>query len=109
MRPKAMPWILGIAFLLTTTFWGQTSVQSDDNANGQASVQTDISGTQASGGISGSAAAESKKGLAAGTTFNAALVTALDSKKAKPGDQVFAHTMEGVRAERKTILPKGTN
>ena len=108
MRPKAMPSMLGIAFLLTTTFWAQTSVQSDGNLNGQASIQIDENGTQASGGVSGSAAAESNKGLAAGTTFNAALVTALDSKRAKPGDQVVARTTESVRAEGKTILPKGT-
>jgi hypothetical protein len=111
MRSKLMPSIIGIALFLTTTLWGQTSAQTGANANGQASVQADKSGTQASGSVSGSGAAESNEanaGLAAGTTFNGTLVTALDSKKVKSGDQVVARTTENVKAQGKTVLPKGT-
>jgi hypothetical protein len=111
MRSKLVPFVVGIALFLTTTLWGQTSAQGGANANAQASVQTDKSSTQASANASGSGAAGSDKanaGLAAGTTFNGTLVTALDSKKIKSGDQVVARTTENVKAQGKTVLPKGT-
>src|SRR5581483_9800018 len=55
-----------------------------------------------------SSQASANAGLAAGTTFNAALVTSLDSRKTQAGSEVVARTTENVRSEGKTILPKGT-
>jgi hypothetical protein len=47
--------------------------------------------------------------LAGGTRISAELNSSLDSKKAKPGDAVTAHTTEAVKsADDRTILPKGT-
>jgi hypothetical protein len=111
MRSKLVPSIIGTALFLTTTLWGQTFAQGGANANGQASIQADKSSAQASSSASGSGTAESNNtnaGLAAGTTFNGTLVTALDSKKVKSGDQVVARTTENVKAQGKTVLPKGT-
>lgn len=47
--------------------------------------------------------------LASGTVINAKLDSSVDSKKAKPGQQVTAHTIEDVKStDGRTILPKGT-
>jgi hypothetical protein len=51
----------------------------------------------------------SEASLAGGTAINATLNSSIDSKKAKPGEQIAAHTMEAVKsADGRTILPKGT-
>src|ERR1700720_4764426 len=51
----------------------------------------------------------SEASLAGGTAINATLNSSLDSKKAKPGEQITAHTMEAVKStDGRTILPKGT-
>jgi hypothetical protein len=51
----------------------------------------------------------SEASLAGGTAINAALNSSLDSKKAKPGEQITAHTVEAVKStDGRTILPKGT-
>src|SRR5258706_12456003 len=53
--------------------------------------------------------ASSEASLAGGTAINAALNSSIDSKKAKPGEQITAHTMEAVKStDGRTILPKGT-
>ena len=46
--------------------------------------------------------------LGAGTTFNASLDDALDSRKSKAGDTVTAETAEDVSYEQCLIFPKGT-
>src|SRR5260370_12651179 len=54
-------------------------------------------------------AASSEASLAGGTAINAALNTSVDSKKAKSGEQITAHTTEAVKStDGRTILPKGT-
>jgi hypothetical protein len=54
-------------------------------------------------------AASSEASLAGGTAINAALNTSIDSKKAKSGEQITAHTTEAVKStDGRTILPKGT-
>src|SRR5882762_7572934 len=94
--------------------FGQTSAQAGGQASGSASAQTSQSGAQASTGVSASASSnqgkqgEQEGSLAAGTAVNAQLNQALDSKKAKAGDPVVAHTTEPVKSEGKTVLPKGT-
>jgi Bacterial conjugation TrbI-like protein len=46
--------------------------------------------------------------LASGTVINAELNSSIDSKKAKPGEQVTAHTTEAVKStDGRTILPRG--
>src|SRR5258708_26853465 len=53
--------------------------------------------------------AGSEASLAGGTVINAELNSSIDSKKAKPGEQITAHTTEAVRsADGRAILPKGT-
>jgi hypothetical protein len=49
----------------------------------------------------------SSAAIADGTAINAALGTSVDSKKAKPGDEVTARTTEAVKAQGKTVVPKG--
>ena len=54
-------------------------------------------------------AASNEASLAGGTAINAALNTSIDSKKAKSGEQITAHTTEAVKStDGRTILPKGT-
>src|SRR5437899_8909291 len=69
--------------------------------------------TQASGNASASAAASAQNGqangsLAAGTAFNAALSSPIDSKKCKPGDTVNAHNTEAANSDGKTVNHKST-
>jgi hypothetical protein len=49
----------------------------------------------------------SAAGLPGGTAVNAELNSSVDSKKAKVGDEVEAHTTEEIRYAGKTIVPKG--
>ena len=52
---------------------------------------------------------QSEASLAGGTTIKAELNSSIDSKKAKAGDPVMAHTTEAVKSpDDRTILPKGT-
>jgi hypothetical protein len=47
--------------------------------------------------------------LSGGTVVNAALNSSIDSKKAKPGDQIVAHITEAVKSsDGRTVLPNGT-
>src|ERR1700676_4735738 len=51
----------------------------------------------------------SEASLAGGTAINAELDSSIDSKKAKPGEQITAHITEAVRStDGRAILPKGT-
>ena len=51
----------------------------------------------------------SEAALAGGTAINAVLNSSVDSKKAKPGEQITAHTVDAVKSpDGRTILPKGT-
>jgi hypothetical protein len=97
--------------LLNTLLWSQTTAQTNATANGRASASAgnhDLS-SGVSSSTSGSAHSNGTNyGLEAGTGFNAALVTSVDSKRAKSGDGSAARTTENVRAEGKTVLPKGT-
>jgi hypothetical protein len=46
--------------------------------------------------------------LCVGTAFNATLLDALDTRRAKPGDPVTAEVVENVVYERTVVFPKGT-
>src|ERR1700747_1063043 len=51
----------------------------------------------------------SEASLAGGTPINAVLNSSIDSKKAKPGEQITAHTIDAVKSsDGRMILPKGT-
>ena len=113
MKRTAMALMIGIVFLLNSMVWAQTSAHTETQVNGQAAVQGNQTNAQVSSGVSSSSSVSTQSnqanaGLAAGTAFNAALNTSVDSKKAKVGDEITARTMETVRADGKTILPKGT-
>ena len=45
--------------------------------------------------------------LAPGTTLNAVLTGSIDSKKAKVGDAVSAHSTEALKSGGKIVVPKG--
>lgn len=51
----------------------------------------------------------SEASLAGGTAINAELNSSIDSKNAKPGEQITAHITEAVKStDGRAILPKGT-
>lgn len=87
--------------------------QAGAQTSGQASVEAGKTQAQAGASSSTSATAAAQNGqanaaLASGTTFNAELSSPVDSKKCKPGDAVAAKTSEAVKAEGKTVIPKGS-
>jgi hypothetical protein len=80
---------------------------------GQAQASGSASGTNAQVSGNADAGASVKQGetsgsLAAGTAMNAQLSKPVDSKKAKAGDDVEAHTTEAVKSDGKVVIPKGT-
>ncbi len=100
-------------FALSTAAQSQTGAQAGAQTNAQGNAQASKQGAQASGSgaAASSAAAQTEQGnaaLANGSTFNAALNAPIDSKKAKPGDPVTAHTTEPAKSDGKTVLPRGT-
>jgi len=103
--------LVGATIVLSAAAQAQTSAQAGAQANGQVSVQADETHAQAPGGASASSSAQSNRtnaGLSSGTVFNATLSSPVDSKKSKPGDVITARTVESVKSEGKTVLPKGT-
>jgi hypothetical protein len=113
MKRPTMIFFACVAFTLSSVAQEQTGAQVGAQANSQTSVQADKTHAQASGKASASSSAsapstQTNAGLASGTAFNAALNTPVDSKKAKPGDPVTAHTTESVKSDSKTTFPKGT-
>jgi hypothetical protein len=106
--------LLGVTlFALSTAAQSQTGAQAGAQTSTQANAQASKQGAQASGNgaAASSAAAQAGHGnaaLANGSTFNAALNAPVDSKKAKPGDPVTAHTTEPAKSDGKTVMPKNT-
>ena len=81
-------------------------------AQGSASASTQATAGQTSGSAAAAANASGQAGqagaaVASGTAMNAALNSPIDSKKAKPGDPVTAHTTEPVKSDGQTVIPKG--
>lgn len=111
MKRTTIILVFGIACSLNAVSKAQTGVQTDTQTSGQASVQHDQSHAQISSGASSSVSAQPgsmNAGLSSATTFNAVLNAPVDSKKAKAGDSITAHTVENVKADGKTVLPRGT-
>lgn len=104
---------LAVGLLFAAAAAAQAGAQAGAQANGQASVQANPQGANASanGNTASQAAAntpETNAGVASGTAINAALNKSIDSKKAKPGDRVVAHTTQNVKEHGKTVIPRGT-
>ena len=98
---------------LTLDVQAQTGAQAGAQTSGQANAQAGK--TQAQSGASSSTSAgamtqngQANAGLTSGTTFNAELSSPVDSRKCKPGDAVNGKTTEAVKAEGKTVIPKGS-
>src|SRR6266567_6165226 len=110
MNRAGMAIVVGAFFCMSAAARAQTGAQAGAQSSSQTSVQAGQA--QASGSASASTAASAQNGpangsLAAGTAFNAALSSPIDSKKCKPGDAVTAHTTEAVKSEGRTVIPKG--
>src|SRR5437762_1373138 len=100
-------------FALAPFAHAQRGAEVGAQASGQASAEAGKTQAQAGASSSTSAGAAAQNGqanaaLASGTTFNAELSSPVDSKKCKPGDAVNAKTTEAVKAEGKTVIPKGS-
>jgi len=90
----------------------QTQTGAQANAQAGAAANVGNNQAQASGGASATTTASAQDNgsnamIADGTAINAALNSSIDSKKAKQGDEVTAHTTEAVKSQGKTIVPKG--
>jgi hypothetical protein len=113
--------IVGGMLLVGSAVAGQTpsKTPSGSPAGAQASAQTsgqgsaEVGKSQTSGSAAAASSAAAQAGqanaaLAGGTAMNAVLNAPVDSKKAKPGDEVTAHTTEAIKSDGKTVIPKGT-
>jgi hypothetical protein len=110
MDKKFITLFAGALFAMTANAQTATGAQAGAQTSTQANVSG--SGAQASGNAaaSGSASAQSDRSsatIASGTEINAALSAPVDAKKVQPGDEVTARTTEAVKAQGKTIVPKG--
>lgn len=99
-----------LAAALLTTAAPAMAQSAGGGAQAGASTQAQAGGVsaQTSANAAASANASQEGSLAAGTALSAQLDQTVDSKKAKPGDAVTAKTVDAIRANGKTILPKGT-
>ena len=83
--------------------------QQQQSQSGNRDATKPAASTSASGDTSASAGANgSSINLANGTNINAALVTPLDAKHNKPGDEVVARTTQDVKQNGEVLLKKGT-
>ena len=99
--------LFGAAFLAMVA---NAQTQAGAQAGAQADASASTKPASANASASSSSAVQSNGSsatIADGTAINAALSGPLDSKKAKPGDEVTARTTEAVKAEGKTVVPKG--
>src|SRR3984893_18445485 len=113
MKRTWFVFMAGILFAGGVAAQTQTEAQAGAQAGGQASVQAGKAQAQGSGSASASSAASAQNGqtnasLGSGAAINAELSARIDSKKAKPGDPVAAHTTEPAKSNGKTVIPKGS-
>jgi len=112
MNCKKFVIVAGILYACTTSAQSQTGAQAGAQSGARTSVQAGKPQAQGSGSASASTAASAQNGqangsLASGSSINAALSAPIDSKKARPGDEVTARTIEATKANGKTVIPKG--
>ena len=89
----------------------ETAAGQSTGAQAGAQSSAEAGKVQATGNASAAGqarAGQTDAALAGGTSMNAVLNAPVDSKKAKEGDAVTAHTTEAVKADGKTVIPKGT-
>src|SRR5688572_6075802 len=89
--------------------------QNNASANAGTRSQTSVSASQDGAGAnnsgSGSASVKSEKAnaeLAQGTEINATLSKPVDSRNAKPGDEVVATSNDDVKSDGQVIIPRGS-
>jgi len=101
--------LFGAALLaMTANAQTQAGAQAGAQADASASTKPASANANASGSSSGAVQSNgSSAAIADGTAINAALSSPVDSKKAKPGDEVTARTTEAVKEQGKTVVPKG--
>src|SRR5262249_15761815 len=107
-RMKRIYFAVFATSLFAVAAMGQT--QAGTQANAQAGAQANVSDNkvQASGATAASAQSNGSNAMIAeGTAINATLNSSIDSKKAKQGDEVTAHTTEAIKSQGKTVVPKG--
>src|SRR5882724_6014758 len=91
MKKNLLFIVAGVVLTCGITVNAQTRAQAGAQSNGAASTQAATNGAA----------------LSEGATFNAELNSSIDSKKAKAGDPVAAHTTEAVKSGGKVVIPKG--
>jgi len=100
---------LGIVAARRPVVGQEAKAQGSASASAQASAgQAQASGNAAAAANASGQAGQASAALASGTAMIAALNAPVDSKKAKPGDSVTAHTTEAVKVDGKTVIPRGT-
>ncbi|MGH8316135.1 MAG: hypothetical protein ACRETU_13410, partial [Steroidobacterales bacterium] len=90
---------------------GETSAQAQSTTQQNTSVSADKTGATATHSDSSSTAVETKKSqaeLAHGTEMNATLSRPVDSRKAKPGDEVSATTTGDTKSNGQVVIPRGS-
>jgi len=105
--------VAGALFAVGAVAQPQAGAQAGAQTSGQAPVEAGKTQAQVGASSSTSAAAtaqngQANAGLSNGTAFNAELASPVDAKKCKPGDAVNAKTTEAVKAEGKTVIPRGS-
>jgi hypothetical protein len=87
-----------------------TSQQKQGTSPKQGSKQSAASGSAAASNSAGASAtaADSSLNLASDTAIQATLLTAVDAKHSKPGDQVAARTTQDVKQDGHVAIHKGT-
>jgi hypothetical protein len=87
-----------------------TSQQKQGTSPKQGSKQSAASGSAAASNSAGASAmaADSSLNLASDTAIQATLLTAVDAKHSKPGDQVAARTTQDVKQDGQVVIHKGT-
>jgi hypothetical protein len=90
-----------------------TTVQSENSAN--ASEQTSVNTPKSNNGTknvessnSSRANSFSSAGLNGGSTLNVVLAKPIDSRKAKPGDDVVATASQDMKSDDKVVIQKGS-
>src|SRR5882672_1375876 len=85
--------------------------QTQSNAQQNTSVSADKTGATATHSDSSSTAVQAKQSqaeLAHGTEMNAQLSRPVDSRKAKPGDEVSATTTRDTKSNGQVVIPRGS-
>jgi len=106
MNRAGMAIVVGAFFCMSAAAQAQTGAQAGAQSSSQASVQAGRRKRKHRATLRRPLRRRHRTArrmvrLAAGTAFNAALSSPIDSKKCKPGDPVNAHTTEAVKVRRK--------